>query len=67
MLVCQCHSVSDRAVQGVLDAGATRVGQVVRGTRAGTDCGGCLPQLRALCEAYFAADAQADMLAVATG
>ena len=50
MLVCQCHRVSDRAVAAVVDAGAAGSGQVVRGTRAGTDCGGCLPALRELCE-----------------
>lgn len=53
MLVCQCHRVSDREVAQVVDAGATRVGQVVRATKAGTDCGGCLSALRNLCERYF--------------
>jgi bacterioferritin-associated ferredoxin len=55
VLVCQCHRVSDRAVEQVLDAGASRIGHVVRSTKAGTDCGGCLPQLRELCESFFRA------------
>ena len=55
MVVCSCHAVSDRRVAEVVAAGAVRLGHVVRGTRAGTDCGGCLPQLRELCEQYFAA------------
>ena len=65
MLVCHCHRVSDRAVDQVLEAGATRVGQVVRATRAGTDCGGCLPALRAACERYFHEKATADGLSEA--
>ncbi|MDP9436642.1 MAG: (2Fe-2S)-binding protein [Actinomycetota bacterium] len=49
MLLCHCHRVSDDAVAAVVSAGATRVGQVVRATRAGTDCGSCIPQLREAC------------------
>lgn len=67
MLICSCHRVSDAQVAQTVDAGASRVGHVVRRTKAGTDCGGCLPNLRAVCESYFAArDAEAGML-VATG
>lgn len=50
MLVCHCHRVSDRDVSEVLAAGASKVGQVVRSTRAGTSCGGCLPELRRMCQ-----------------
>ena len=50
MLLCHCHRVSDDAVRALVDAGATKVGQVVRATQAGTDCGGCIPQLRAACQ-----------------
>jgi NAD(P)H-nitrite reductase large subunit len=53
VVVCQCHRVSQQAVSQALDAGASKVGHVVRTTKAGTDCGGCLPQLRELCEAFF--------------
>lgn len=53
MLVCHCKRVSDRQVAEVVDTGATRVGQVVRATKAGTDCGGCLAALRQVCERYF--------------
>jgi bacterioferritin-associated ferredoxin len=67
MLVCQCHRVSDRHVSALVDAGASKVGQVVRGTKAGTECGGCLPQLREVCESFFAArDRESGMLS-ATG
>ena len=66
MVVCSCHAVSDRRVAEVVAAGAARFGHVVRGTRAGTDCGGCLPRLRELCESYFAA-APTPVMVDATG
>ena len=62
--MCQCHRVSDRAVEAVVVAVASKVGHVVRGTKAGTDCGGCLPQLRELCESFFA-ERDREMAAVA--
>ena len=49
MLVCHCHRVSDAQVDRVLSAGADGVRGVVRATRAGTGCGGCIPLLRDLC------------------
>ncbi len=54
MLLCHCHRVSDSAVEAVVAAGASRVGHLVRATRAGTDCGGCIPALRAACERLLA-------------
>lgn len=55
MLLCHCHRVNDAAVEAVVAAGATKVGQLVRTTRAGTDCGGCIPALRAACERLIGA------------
>lgn len=49
MLVCHCHRVNDAHVSRVLDAGADGLRGVVRATRAGSGCGGCLPALRELC------------------
>ena len=49
MLVCHCHRVNDARVEAVLAAGADGLRGVVRATRAGTGCGGCLPALRSLC------------------
>ena len=51
MLVCHCHRVNDARIDQVLAAGADGVRGVVRATRAGTGCGGCLPALRQLCAA----------------
>ncbi len=49
MLVCHCHRVNDTRVDQVLAAGADGLRGVVRATRAGTGCGGCIPMLRELC------------------
>lgn len=57
MLVCHCHRVNDAAVSELLASGASKVGHVVRSTRAGTTCGGCLPELRRMCQQAFASAA----------
>lgn len=49
MLVCHCHRVNDLRIDQVLSAGAEGVRGVVRATRAGSACGGCIPMLRRLC------------------
>ena len=54
MLVCHCHRVNDARIEQVLDAGASGVPGVVRATRAGSGCGGCIPALRELCAARAA-------------
>ncbi len=54
MLLCHCHRVNERALEAVLAAGASKVGHLVRATRAGTDCGSCLPALRAACHRLMA-------------
>ena len=60
MLVCHCHRVNDTRVDQVLAAGAAGLRGVVRATRAGTGCGGCLPLLRQLCADRAAAAACAE-------
>lgn len=54
MLVCHCRVVSDRHVDAVVSAGVRDVRGVVRATRAGTGCGGCLSLLRARIEEALA-------------
>jgi NAD(P)H-nitrite reductase large subunit len=49
VLVCHCHRVNDARIDQVLSAGADGVRGVVRATRAGTGCGGCIPALRQIC------------------
>jgi bacterioferritin-associated ferredoxin len=58
MLVCHCHGVNDAAVSQAVSGGAVKVGQVVRTTRAGTGCGGCIPELRRLCREAVSAQPQ---------
>lgn len=55
MLVCHCHRVNDASIDQVLSAGANGVRGVVRATRAGSGCGGCIPLLRRLCAEQSAA------------
>lgn len=50
MVICQCHRVSANDVERLVRAGARSATQVARATRAGTECGSCLPELQALCQ-----------------
>jgi bacterioferritin-associated ferredoxin len=54
VLVCHCRVVSDRQVDAAIGAGAADVRGVVRATRAGTGCGGCVSSLRARIEEALA-------------
>lgn len=56
MLVCHCRAVNDRQVSDAVAAGAHDARSVVRATKAGTGCGGCLQSLRAVIEAALAPD-----------
>jgi bacterioferritin-associated ferredoxin len=47
VILCHCAVVSDRDVKACVDAGARTVGQVLRATGAGRDCGGCTLAVRA--------------------
>lgn len=40
MIVCSCHSVSDRELRMAAEAGRS-LGEIVQVTRATTDCGCC--------------------------
>lgn len=48
MLVCHCFGQSDRAICQEIAAGATDEDEIGAVTGAGTNCGGCLPELRKL-------------------
>jgi NAD(P)H-nitrite reductase large subunit len=49
VLLCHCHRVNDARVDQVLAAGADGVRGIVRATKAGSGCGGCIPLLRERC------------------
>jgi assimilatory nitrate reductase catalytic subunit len=46
--VCICHGVGSRAIHAAIAAGFKDVEAIGRATRAGTNCGSCRPEIRAL-------------------
>lgn len=45
---CACNAVRDETVIGAIGGGACTLDEVAAATRAGTDCGGCVPTIEAL-------------------
>jgi assimilatory nitrate reductase catalytic subunit len=45
-LVCACHGVPRRTIEDAIRAGAVDAAAVGAATRAGTNCGSCLPEIR---------------------
>lgn len=48
MFVCHCVVVTDREIDAAIDCGARDECTVAQFCGAGSVCGGCLPQVRAL-------------------
>ena len=46
MIVCVCHGVSDRAIDGMIQEGCRSMRQVARRCQAGTDCGACRDSIK---------------------
>jgi len=59
MLVCHCHSVTDRTIRDAVRAGADDANAVGSACGAGTGCGGC----RKLVECIVEAERQAPAVA----
>lgn len=59
MLVCLCKGVSDKTVRWLVQNGSTCCKDVMAKCRAGTDCGTCVPHLKALIEQTKAEEAAA--------
>ena len=61
MWVCHCKSVTDRQIRSAIEAGARTPVEIGTHCRAGTGCGGCLPEVCRLLDdhltslAYYAA------------
>ncbi|TLM84820.1 NAD(P)/FAD-dependent oxidoreductase [Pseudarthrobacter sp. NamE2] len=53
--VCRCAGVSAATIQGAVEEGCSAVADVSKATRAGTGCGGCHEDIRALIEKHFQA------------
>lgn len=49
-VVCSCFQVRERTIEAAVAAGADTVEKVGRSCRAGTNCGSCIPEVRALIE-----------------
>ena len=45
MWVCHCKSVTDRQIRSAIKSGARTTGEIGTYCRAGTGCGGCLPEV----------------------
>jgi bacterioferritin-associated ferredoxin len=50
MIVCHCHSVSDRAIRRAAREGAQSADEVTRHCGAGGSCGGCRPRIESIVE-----------------
>jgi bacterioferritin-associated ferredoxin len=61
MWVCHCKSVTDGQIRSAIEAGARTPVEIGTHCRAGTGCGGCLPEVGRLLDdhltslAYYAA------------
>jgi bacterioferritin-associated ferredoxin len=51
VIVCICRRVNERAVAAAIAEGHTTPAQLGQACGAGTECGGCQPALKRLCEA----------------
>lgn len=55
MLVCICKGVSDRRITEEIRQGACTLRQIQDGCQAGTDCKGCVRQIRQMLSVQGAA------------
>ena len=57
MWVCLCKGVTDRQIRAAISAGARDVCEIGVRCRAGTGCGGCVPEVCRLLQDHFAREA----------
>ena len=55
MRVCHCKGVSDRQIRSAISAGARSAVEIAAQCRAGTGCGGCLPEVCRLLDDHLTA------------
>jgi bacterioferritin-associated ferredoxin len=56
MVVCLCKGVSDKTIRWHVQNGQKSLRDVMRACNAGSDCGSCVCQVRALIDATIAED-----------
>jgi assimilatory nitrate reductase catalytic subunit len=54
-LVCSCFGVDAEAIRACIRGGAGNARDVGAAVKAGTNCGSCIPEIRALIDAHQAA------------
>lgn len=54
MIVCMCHGVNDRQIRETIEDGADTAREVGRRCKAGTDCGACTRQIKAMIHGHDA-------------
>ncbi|HVG50339.1 MAG TPA: molybdopterin dinucleotide binding domain-containing protein [Xanthobacteraceae bacterium] len=45
-LVCACFSIGQETIRQAIHDGASSVGEIAKATKAGSNCGSCLPELK---------------------
>ena len=48
MIVCLCYGVSSGRIDALIEAGADSPRKIAAACRAGTDCGACVAEIRAM-------------------
>lgn len=57
MWVCHCKGVTDGQIRSAISAGARSVPEIGTYCRAGTGCGGCLPEVCRLLDDHLTSEA----------
>ena len=57
MWVCLCKGVTDGQIRAAISAGARDLCEIGMRCRAGTGCGGCVPEVCRLLQDHFAREA----------
>ena len=47
-IICSCFGIGERQIASAIDSGATTVSALGEKLRCGTNCGSCLPELKAV-------------------
>ena len=53
MYVCHCRGVTDHTIDGEVERGATTIEELAARCGAGSECGGCWPELEKLLQRHL--------------